>query len=333
MQDLSEETVDRLKDIASLLPRLAQLAEKADVLVETSVKVEALVADVNAMKAELAKEKEERALEAAEFRSRIQALEATTKGLGSKTVVLEARAVKQEGQDRRSNLIVRGIGVTKEELEGHGDERDLHTLELVRNACRQQGMKSEWKVERCHRLGRVVNGMVPIIIKLSFYQDKVQLLRERTKLRGTRIYLDEDFPREIREKRWALRRFASMTNKEGARVDIRFPFEWAWVGNQKVTVDEARKMLSDGPPRPEPMEVSDSHKRGRESMSPQSQAEQGRREKKGRGEGEEAPTRGAQQWEGRLKHKGRTASASPVRRTSAATPPITQYFSRPLSQK
>jgi hypothetical protein len=57
-------------------------------------------------------------------------------------------------------------------------------------------------IERAHRLGRKSNNRSrPIIIKFSHYKLKSEVLRRRSKLAGSKFWLDEDFTSRIRATR------------------------------------------------------------------------------------------------------------------------------------
>ena len=57
---------------------------------------------------------------------------------------------------------------------------------------------SNTTIERTHRVGEKSNDKErAIVVQFSFYQDKVNILRNCKKLKGTKISIFEDFSQEI----------------------------------------------------------------------------------------------------------------------------------------
>ncbi len=59
-------------------------------------------------------------------------------------------------------------------------------------------------IERCHRMGARPSGDTkrsrPILVRLSFFSDRENILKQKSTLKGTNIFNKEDFPPEV-EKR------------------------------------------------------------------------------------------------------------------------------------
>lgn len=57
-------------------------------------------------------------------------------------------------------------------------------------------------VERIHRLGKAIIGRArPLIVKLRDFNDKSEIRAKTKLLKGTNIFLNEDFSRYIRQTR------------------------------------------------------------------------------------------------------------------------------------
>lgn len=100
---------------------------------------------------------------------------------------------KQERFSRRSN--VRIVGVTTTEGED--------CVEMAKRILEETGVPN-CQIERAHRDGRVVNGRDRhLLVKLSFYQDKVTVLKNaRRALADKPYYIIEDLTRaDLQEKR------------------------------------------------------------------------------------------------------------------------------------
>ena len=124
----------------------------------------------------------------------------------TKYKTLEDRVINMELQSRRSNLIISGIneavGFTDEVLRKWFSEFCAHTLKL----------EGEILVERIHRLGAPPKNVENqpsgrprpprlIIVKFTQYQQKMMVWSARQKLKDTKIFLDDDYPEEIRRIR------------------------------------------------------------------------------------------------------------------------------------
>lgn len=99
---------------------------------------------------------------------------------------LEARCNYQEDYSRRNNLQIVGV----EEKRGETWEQ---TATEVSNLLKSKLDLPDIQLERAHRVGqRIDNRTRPIIARFSKYSDREAVMRNVSKLRGTRIYVNED---------------------------------------------------------------------------------------------------------------------------------------------
>lgn len=108
---------------------------------------------------------------------------------------LETRLSSKENFERRANIIMRGVK----------EENEEDTNELVSNILREK-LKieiHEIEVDRTERLGRKREDGVgrPILIKTKDVRDKVKIMKKRSLLKGTKIFLDDDFCSDTMRKR------------------------------------------------------------------------------------------------------------------------------------
>lgn len=100
---------------------------------------------------------------------------------------LEGRANYQEDYSRRNNLQIIGI---EERPQGETWEQ---TANIVGKLLQDKLQMPNIELERAHRVGRRDNNLTrPIIARFTWYVDREAVLRNVTKLRGTRIFINED---------------------------------------------------------------------------------------------------------------------------------------------
>ena len=117
-----------------------------------------------------------------------------------------------EGRSRRQNLLFHGLhreeGETQESLEVQLQDIFTDKLELAEDI----------EFDRVHRLGSKANA--PVIARCTYYKDKIKILKEKHKLKGTDIFIGEDFSRGVREKRKKLSAIMKMKKDAGENVKL-----------------------------------------------------------------------------------------------------------------
>ncbi|XP_065639535.1 uncharacterized protein LOC136072290 [Hydra vulgaris] len=102
-----------------------------------------------------------------------------------------------EDCQRRNNLRIEGV---KENDNENWDDTEVKIINLLENNLNVKDLI----IERAHRTG-IIDNKKPrtIVIKLLNYKDKVKILKNANKLKGSEIYINEDFSLEttiIRKK-------------------------------------------------------------------------------------------------------------------------------------
>ncbi|CAM4611528.1 unnamed protein product [Leuciscus chuanchicus] len=103
-----------------------------------------------------------------------------------------------ENQSRRNNLIVDGIS------EERGESWDVSEKKIKDMLFSKMGLNdNNIEIEQAHRIGQHQEGGRPrqIIVKLLRFKDKQTILSSAKKLKGTRIYINEDFSEAVMKKR------------------------------------------------------------------------------------------------------------------------------------
>ena len=104
-----------------------------------------------------------------------------------------------EDRSRRDNLRIDGIA----ELENETWEQ---TEEILHNLFKEKLELENIFVERAHRVGnKGKNDKRTIVLKLASFKDKLKIISEARKLKGTNISINEDYSKEtleIRKEKW-----------------------------------------------------------------------------------------------------------------------------------
>ncbi|XP_065650688.1 uncharacterized protein LOC136078805 [Hydra vulgaris] len=102
-----------------------------------------------------------------------------------------------EDRQRRNNLRIEGV---KENDNENWDDTEVKIINLLENNLNVKDVI----IERAHRTGIIdIKKPRTIVIKLLNYKDKVKILKNANKLKGSGIYINEDFSLEttiIRKK-------------------------------------------------------------------------------------------------------------------------------------
>lgn len=127
--------------------------------------------------------------------------------------VHQKKLVELEDRSRRSNLVVFGIKETKDE-----------TPETLRQKVIKEIIEDKLgvccsSVARIHRLGKASSNR-PVILYFQNYLEKQEVLRKSGKLKGSRIFLQNDFSVETRRKRKNLWQSAKTDKENGKKVSL-----------------------------------------------------------------------------------------------------------------
>lgn len=152
---------------------------------------------------------------AADLVPRMSELESTVRDLKNTVEILDRRNDDLENRLRRNNLIIYGLTETVKET----PEQLLETVYELINV--KLGVKCE-NIERWHRLGMRKNSSPrPVIIKLIDFRTKTQILSNARKLKGSKIYINEDFSARVRQIRKFLWQHSADVRKNADKVRLR----------------------------------------------------------------------------------------------------------------
>ena len=113
---------------------------------------------------------------------------------------VENKPIELEDRSRRENIRVDGL------IEEEGETWDATEIKVSNLLQNKLGLTNV-QIDRAHRTGRKGREYPrTIVAKLSNYKDKEKILKNRKKLKGTDIYINEDFSKETvshRKKLWS----------------------------------------------------------------------------------------------------------------------------------
>ena len=155
--------------------------------------------ELETTKSELGRTKEELHLKQVhidQLSKRIEDFESAVEAYKFDPVPVFERLDSLEDHSRRNNLRIDGVPeITKENWENTAFE--------VRKISKQVGFESEVKLDRAHRIGNFRVGDRPrtIVVRFHNFSDRNFFLRNSHKLKGTKIFVNEDLSQTSLNKR------------------------------------------------------------------------------------------------------------------------------------
>eukprot|EP00745_Piridium_sociabile_P003051 TRINITY_DN11851_c0_g1_i1.p1 TRINITY_DN11851_c0_g1~~TRINITY_DN11851_c0_g1_i1.p1 ORF type:complete len:329 (+),score=56.83 TRINITY_DN11851_c0_g1_i1:188-1174(+) len=164
----------------------------------------------SALQAEVLSLKEE----VGDLRLENQHLRSNSESMLKRMQDLEKKTDDLEGRSKRNNVIFHGLHrsdkETHEECAGIVNDLIVDKLELARDI----------QFDRVHRLNSKPDS--PVIARCTFFKDKELILKAKRKLKGSRIFIGEDFSRRVRDIRKKLNPFLKKARSESKRATMIF---------------------------------------------------------------------------------------------------------------
>lgn len=143
-------------------------------------------------------------------------IEAKTKQLEIKIDQQQKTINYLEKQVRRKNVIFFGI----DEKEKGYDNLLSIILDIINNNLEINCQK--WEIENVNRIGKYTGKARPVVVTLTTTLKKIEILKKGKKLSNTNIYLKEDFPPSVLQKRKELQEELERERQAGKRVVLRY---------------------------------------------------------------------------------------------------------------
>ena len=125
-----------------------------------------------------------------------------------------------ESQSRRNNVIIDGIKESEGEKWSDSEDKvkKLLSEKLELDPCKME-------IERAHRIGKPSPSSTrprPIVVKFLRFKDRVEVLNKAKVLKGTNIYINEDYPEAVRLKRKELLPAMRAAREKGEIAYLRY---------------------------------------------------------------------------------------------------------------
>ncbi len=181
-------TEDMTQSIQGIQKQLSELLESKPVWDSTQASVKTIEETLKGILDRVTKTE----IDIKRITQHVHTVQDENKILKRKVHLLEEKSIKAEAYSRRDNLLFDGIPFTADE----NIEEKVKDIIRVHLKC-----DKDIKFVRVHRLP---NKRKTTIAKFHYYKDRELVWNERRHLKGTKIWMDEDYPVEIRNRRQVL---------------------------------------------------------------------------------------------------------------------------------
>ncbi|KOB77536.1 Endonuclease-reverse transcriptase [Operophtera brumata] len=140
-----------------------------------------------------------------------------------KTIELENKIERQqntidflEKQVRKKNVVFFGVDETEQNYE--------ELLEIMLNIinCTMKISCQKWEVETVTRIGKKFYKTRPVVVTISTKSRKIELFRKKKTLENSGIYIKEDYPPNVLQKRKELQDVLKQELNSGKRVALHY---------------------------------------------------------------------------------------------------------------
>lgn len=154
------------------------------------------------------------------FITEINSLKEENNKLKARITKLEEKTERIESQNRRNNVIIKGLAVEQ-------------NVEEEVNRLLESKLNSEIKPESIKPIKNIRNTPI-ILLKFKNSEDKNHIMKNRSKLKGSEIYIENDMTKEERRIQFVIRKRAKEERRKGNKTNIGFKTlyingtKWIW---------------------------------------------------------------------------------------------------------
>lgn len=165
-----------------------------------------------------------------EMRKREEKWESEKLILESRIEKLENRLEEQERERKKCNIIIKGIA-----------GKEIHSQQEIQEWLKTK-LEVDTEVRRVTNLGKPGNRDM-VLVELGNYQKKQDIMKNKSRLRGTEIYIENDLTLEERKIAASIRRLAKEERKKGNQVKI--GYKRVYVNKKLYTWDNRSETLKE----------------------------------------------------------------------------------------
>lgn len=163
------------------------------------------------------------------YREDIKELKQENKALKENVKNLEARLENMERREKKHNIVIKGI----------------NTQEINENVKVQEFLHRKIEVNVKITNVQTINTTM-IVAKVESWEDKMKLMKNKNKLRGTKIVIDNDLTKEELKVQAKLREIANEERQKGRRAAVKYgkvlidDVMWKWDAMEKKIIKSAK---------------------------------------------------------------------------------------------
>ncbi|XP_043288417.1 golgin subfamily A member 6-like protein 22 [Venturia canescens] len=136
-------------------------------------------------------------------------------GIGRRVREVERELERREREERRNNIVIRGVKMAE------GEEWEREIEKIWENLGVEGGRKEMRRIGRVDEGGR---GMV--LVRLEGREKKIEIMRAKVKLKGNRERIEDDLTKEERRIKWLVEGQANEERRKGKRVRVGYMRMW-----------------------------------------------------------------------------------------------------------
>ena len=173
--------------------------------------------------------------ELSDLRDEVRELKTTNDILTNRITVLETEVTNLKAYSMRNNLLFRNVPSS-------GPDEDI--MRKVREILCNMGIpnSNNISIERAHRLGKPGTSS-PIVVKFSFYQERLLVWRQRSNLKGSGFFLAEHFPTNIENDRREFYPLISTLKTQFGKENVYLKKDILVCNKQEYNVQKLPKLL------------------------------------------------------------------------------------------
>lgn len=166
------------------------------------------------------------------YKEEIQEIKRENKELKQAVNKLESKIEMIEKREKKNNIIIKGVKI---------DEAD--NSEKLSQLIKDK-MEVDIKIKSVQIIKKYDKPIV--LARIDAWEDKIQIMKNKHKLRKTDVYIENDMTAEEREVQAMIRNFARQEREKGKAAIVKYRkliidgVLWVWDNNQKMLIENTK---------------------------------------------------------------------------------------------